>query len=289
MTSSGGKSFDVNSDVVRAVPIDDLSDAVTIPDAHFLFHADFKRTGSDLTLIGEDGQKLVIPGYFKHEKLPTLLSPEGAAIAGTLVEVLAGSVAPGQYAQAGAPAAPEAIGRVASVQGNAVAVRNGVAVALNSGDAVYKGDVVQTQGAGSALGVTFTDGTTFSLSANARMVLNEFVYSPAGSQNSALINLVQGSIAFVAGEVAKTGDMRIGTPVATMGIRGTAVSVEIAANNGATKFSVMVEPNGRTGSFNLYDNASGRLIGTVSNAGVGWEVTPAGPLQILAQQFQKSA
>src|SRR5262245_54169036 len=185
MTTSG-KGIDVISGVVRAVPIDDSSDAVTIPDAHFLFHAEFKRTGSDLTLIGEDGQKLVIPGYFKHEKLPTLLSPEGAAISGALAEALAGSVAPGQYGPAGGPAGPEGIGRVASVKGNAVAIRNGVAVTLNSGDAVYKGDVVQTQGAGSALGVTFADGTTFSLSANARMVLNDFVYSPASSQNSAL-------------------------------------------------------------------------------------------------------
>ena len=32
---------------------------------------------------------------------------------------------------------------------------------------------------------------------------------------------------FVAGQVAKTGDMRVDTPVATMGIRGTAVLVEI--------------------------------------------------------------
>jgi fibronectin-binding autotransporter adhesin len=149
----------------------DAEGRVTLHDAHFLFHAEFKRTGSDLTLTGPDGQRVLIPDYFKHEKLPTLLSPEGAAISGELVEALSGSVAPGQYAQAGAPAAPEAIGRVATVQGGAVAVRNGVAVTLNAGDAVYKGDVVQTQGAGSALGVTLTDGTTFNLSANARMVL----------------------------------------------------------------------------------------------------------------------
>ena len=48
--------------------------SVTIPDAHFLFHADFKRTGSDLTLTGDDGHRMVVPGYFKHEHLPSLLS-----------------------------------------------------------------------------------------------------------------------------------------------------------------------------------------------------------------------
>jgi hypothetical protein len=154
--------------------------SITIPDAQFLFHADFKRTGSDLTLTGEDGHRVVIPGYFKHEHLPTLLSPEGAALGGHIVEALAGSVAPGQYAQAAAPAggAP-AIGRVATEQGGATAMRNGVAVTLNVGDAVLKGDVIQTAGS-SAVGIIFTDGTTFNLGANARMVINEFVYDPNG-------------------------------------------------------------------------------------------------------------
>src|SRR3954462_12010045 len=209
-----GKAFDL-IDIARAVPIDSADGAsVTIPDAEFLFHAEFKRAGSDLTLTGQDGHKLVIPGYFNHDKLPTLLAPDGAALTGDVVSALAGPLAPGQYAQAGAPApsAAQPIGRVATVQGGATAVRNGVAITLNTGDAVYKGDVVQTAGGNSAVGVIFGDGTTFNLSANARMVLNEFVYNPApGSVNSALINLVQGSITFIAGEVAKTGDMKVGT------------------------------------------------------------------------------
>jgi hypothetical protein len=45
------------------------------------------------------------------------------------------------------------------------------------GDLVYKGDVVQT-GADGKVGITFTDGTAFNLSSNARMVLDEFVYDP---------------------------------------------------------------------------------------------------------------
>jgi len=99
---------------------------------------------------------------------------------------------------------------------------------------------------------------------------------------------VQGTFSFVAGQVAKTGDMRVETPVATMGIRGTAVLVEISANDGQTKFSVMVEPDGTTGAFNLYSKTTGALIGTVNNSSVGWVVSPAGPLQVVAQQVQKT-
>ena len=79
----------------------------------------------------------------------------------------------------------------------------------------------------STLGITFIDGTVFGLSSNARMVLNEMVYDPNGSNNSSLLSLVAGTITFVAGETAKHGDMKVDTPVATMGIRGTAVLVEI--------------------------------------------------------------
>ena len=59
------------------------------------------------------------------------------------------------------------------------------------------------------------------------MVLNEMIYDPNGSNNSSLISLVAGTITFVAGETAKHGDMKIDTPVATMGIRGTAVLTEV--------------------------------------------------------------
>jgi len=120
-------------------------------------------------------------------------------------------------------------------------MRNGVAVELHSGDLVYQGDVIQTRSA-STIGIGFVDGSAFNMTANARMVLNEMVYDPNGSNNSAFISLVQGSISFMAGQVAKTGDMKVDTPVATMGIRGTIVVVDISADNGPTKISSQFDP-----------------------------------------------
>src|SRR5262249_55124654 len=140
------------------------------------------------------------------------------------------------YAQAAGAPADAPIGKVAKLTGTATIIRNGVSVELNVGDNVFKNDVLQC-GQGAALGVSFIDGTAFSLGSNARMVLNDMVYDPNGSSNSSFLSLVQGSITFVAGQTAKNGSMKIDTPVATMGIRGTAVLVEIAANDGPTKFS----------------------------------------------------
>jgi len=107
------------------------------------------------------------------------------------------------------------------------------------GDPIYLGDVVVT-GADGQVGITFTDGTAFNLSSNARMVMTEFVYDPNSKENSTLLSLTKGTFTFVAGKIAKSGDMKIDTPVATMGIRGTTPHVEIS-DDGSVKFSTLIE------------------------------------------------
>src|SRR5262249_42496175 len=139
-----------------------------------------------------------------------------------------------------------ATGYVAIEHVNAVVVQANVSAGNGGGrtkvgDPVYKGDVVQT-GADGKVGITFTDGTAFNLSSNARMELNEFVYDPNGKSNSTLFNLSKGTFTFIAGKVAKTGEMKIDTPVATMGIRGTTPHVEIS-DDGTVRFSTLIEEN----------------------------------------------
>ena len=107
------------------------------------------------------------------------------------------------------------------------------------GDLVYRGDIIQT-GPDGKLGVGFTDGSSFSVSANARMELNDFVYDPHGHFNSSLMSLTKGTFAFIADGVAQTGNMTVKTPVGTMGIRGTAPRVEILGD-GSVKFSTLIE------------------------------------------------
>ncbi|WP_024512766.1 FecR domain-containing protein [Bradyrhizobium sp. ARR65] len=244
-------------------------DAIVVPDAHLLFNADFKRSGLDL-ILSKDDHAFVLHDYFKGEKRAPLASPDGAHLTGDIVNALTGAV---ELSQAGAPASSgQVIGHVTKLVGSATAIRNGVSIILNMGDNVEKGDVVQS-GADSTLGLTFIDGTVFGLSSNARMVLNEMVYDPNGSSNSSLLSLVAGTITFVAGETAKHGDMKVDTPVATMGIRGTAVLVEIdfAVPGQATapdaKFQVLIEPDGHTGSYILFDKTTLQPIAVVNQAG----------------------
>ena len=107
------------------------------------------------------------------------------------------------------------------------------------GDPVYRGDVIKT-GADGRVGINFADDSSFNLSSNASMEMNEFVYNPAGKSNSTLISLAKGTFTFVAGNVAKTGSMKVDTPVATLGIRGTTPHIEIS-DDGTVKFSTLIE------------------------------------------------
>jgi hypothetical protein len=107
------------------------------------------------------------------------------------------------------------------------------------GDRVYRGDVIKT-GADGRVGINFADGSSFNLSSNASMEMNEFVYDPAGKSNSTLFSLARGTFTFVAGNVAKTGNMKVDTPVATLGIRGTTPHIEIS-DDGTVRFSTLIE------------------------------------------------
>ena len=148
-----------------------------------------------------------------------------------------------------ADASTKPIGKVVAVTGSVKIEHAGTVVVQAStsdersrtkiGDLVYQGDVVQT-GSDGRVGINFTDGASFNLSSNARMALDEYVYDPNGKSNSTLFNLTKGTFTFVAGSIARTGDMKVDTPVATMGIRGTTPHVEIS-DGGAVKFSTLIE------------------------------------------------
>src|SRR5580704_11710627 len=94
------------------------ADAIVVPDAELLFTGNFHRSGPDLVLTGHDGRHHIIPGYFSTESRPALVAPNGATLSANLIDLLAGSPTPGEYAQA-QPATPaDPIGKVEKVVGD---------------------------------------------------------------------------------------------------------------------------------------------------------------------------
>ena len=265
---------------------------LVVDDTHFLFTAHFKKSGADLILTGDDGKKLVITGYFNLEKHPDLVSPDGAIISADLVERLAGPDAPGQYAQAGAPAGALVIGRVEAVSGiTTVQHANGVVDNLKNGDSLLKGDVVMT-GDGDGCTLSLIDGTALNMGSNARMVLAELAYDSNSTSNSALINLVKGSFVFVAGQVAHTGDMKVSTPVATMGIRGTTVGTYLDADVNGNVYqltaTLLSDPGGGSGAYDVMDPVTGAVLQRVRSTATQVTLTYGANNQLSMQESAKS-
>ena len=176
-----------------------------------------------------------------------------------------------------ADAPEEPIGNVATVTGSASVIRNDKTTPLKVKDDIYLNDVVQTA-ANSALGITFIDATTFNLKASTKITIDNYVYEDGGKSNAAIFDVAKGTAAFVAAAVAKTGDMKITTPTATLGIRGTTGLVEVpegAAANNPNNVAVKLYPDadGRVGRIEVNDRAGARL-GFLTQGASGFTIRP---------------
>jgi len=229
-----------------------VGDGIALPEGFALADATFARSGPDLVLTEPDGSHVVVRGFFSFTDPPNLEVPGGVTFPGTLAAKLAGPRAPGQVAQAQPTADPLPIGQVETIQGTVSVTRaDGTKVILDVGEPVYEGDIVET-GGGGAIGIVFADETTFSMAENGRMVLDEMVYDPDAGDGSLSVSVVKGVFTFVSGEVAKsTPDaMKVETPVATIGIRGTQGGIDIADGQTLTVV-LMPEADGTVGEIVL--------------------------------------
>jgi hypothetical protein len=80
-------------------------------------------------------------------------------------------------------------------------------------------------GEGARLQVTLKDGTQLTLSEHSTLVVDEFIYDPYRWRFDLSIRVVKGAFLYVGGLIDKETDanVRIRTPLAAIGIRGTTV------------------------------------------------------------------
>jgi hypothetical protein len=226
------------------------------------------------------------------------LTPETISDATKLAQTQpAQAPAPAPAAAPAQAATDEPIGNVATLTGSATVTRNNAATPLKPKDDIFLNDVLQTS-ANSTLGVTFNDATTFNLTANARITVDNYVYEDGGKQNAALFDITKGTVAFVAAAVAKTGDMKISTPSATLGIRGTTGLVEVpqgaaAANANNVAIKLYPDADGRVGRIEV-NGRDGARLGSLTQGASGFTIRPGAggrfaalPLAISPQQAQR--
>ncbi len=239
----------------------------------WLPEADYARFGPDLVISNDGGEKIVLVGYFENPVDMAVKGANGVIIPAHIVDILAGPEAPMQFAQAGGGALGEPIGQVETLNGTVTVVRaTGEKVTLKQGDSLYQGDELVT-GADGAVGVTFADESTMSLDADGRLVLDELVYDAGAAEGGGSMMLLKGAMTFVSGQIAKTDPdaMNIKTPVATIGIRGTAGGV-VAGEGGETSVVLLSEAG----------QGGGILTGEITVATSGGVVTVNGGFQGLS-------
>ncbi len=115
-----------------------------------------------------------------------------------------------------------AIGFVKEVVGHTTLSQNGERRSAAAGTKIYLNDMVETDSVGS-VGIVFDDGSTLSLGNDSKIKLDEFVYEPADGIVGQSFQMLQGMMLYVSGQITKVDHeaVRVNTPVATIGIRGT--------------------------------------------------------------------
>lgn len=113
-------------------------------------------------------------------------------------------------------------GLVKSVTGTAVIVRAGQELPAALGQPINEADTLRT-GADGRLGVTLKDGTRLSLGGNTELHVTAFAYSPAEGRMALALKVLRGVTSYISGRIAELspGAVKIETPTAVIGIRGT--------------------------------------------------------------------
>lgn len=130
-------------------------------------------------------------------------------------------------AMPGAAIASEA-GLVKVSKGSVQIQRGGAKVPATVGTAVRTSDIIVTGADGSA-GVTFTDNSLVSVGPNSVFAVDKYRFDTTTHAGEFEGNLKQGRLAAVSGKMVKQSpeSMKIRTPSAVMGVRGTEFVVQV--------------------------------------------------------------
>ena len=120
------------------------------------------------------------------------------------------------------------IGQVKVSKGSVQIERAGMKSAAQVGMGIQAADVVHT-GADSSAGITFTDNSLVSLGPNSVFTIEKYSFDSTTHAGEFEGSLKKGKLAAVSGKMVKQSpeSMKIRTPSAVMGVRGTEFVVQV--------------------------------------------------------------
>ncbi|MFI5295757.1 MAG: FecR domain-containing protein [Thermodesulfovibrionales bacterium] len=128
----------------------------------------------------------------------------------------------------GSQAAPASVGIVRSVSMDAHILRNKTSIAAKTNMKIMTGDVVKTGPTGS-IGLIFDDDTLVSMGPDSEFAVEDFLFNPSEKKLSFVVRMFKGTFSYLSGQISKLvpGAVRLETPDATIGMRGTHVLVKV--------------------------------------------------------------
>ena len=120
------------------------------------------------------------------------------------------------------------IGRIKITSGIAAIERSGTPIAAVAGLTLQKGDILTT-GKNGRIGVTFNDNSRFAAGPNSRVAITDFSFDDTTHEGKFMTSVDRGTLAIISGQIAKSNKdaMRVRTPTALLGVRGTRFVVEV--------------------------------------------------------------
>jgi hypothetical protein len=127
-----------------------------------------------------------------------------------------------------AATAQKPIAQIKKVTGQAAIVRSGERRPAIVGDMLFVKDIIET-GSDGGIGITFIDNTVFSAGPSSQIALDEFQFDSNDFRGAMLADMRQGTLAVVSGDIARStpGAMKVKTPTAILGVRGTTFAVQV--------------------------------------------------------------
>ena len=154
------------------------------------------------------------------------------------------------------------IGNVDQVEGNGVIDRDKTDITIEEELPIEQYDTVKT--GNGKVGILFVDDTRVDVTQHSKLIIDEFVYDPNTKKGKLNLSAKLGTIKYASGQIAKTSrqDIKITTPTATIGVRGTDFTMTIDELGGSTIIllpSCDVNGNCLVGEISV-DSAAGQVI-----------------------------
>ena len=123
------------------------------------------------------------------------------------------------------------VAQIKTVAGQAEVVRNGARTVARVGDPLYEKDTIET-GPDGSIGITFIDNTVMSSGPDSQIVLEDYKFNSSNFKGSMLADMNRGTVSMISGDIARSspGAMKVKTPTAILGVRGTRFVIEVKDN-----------------------------------------------------------